>query len=122
LTVDGATVEQSFEVVPDPRVRIDAAGFHTQMQIVARVQADLARVTDALEAAEKAKPAAGSPRAKGEAELTTIGSILASLLTDLEGADGPPTKPQQDLAAESTGRIDQALAEWHRPPRRGRCP
>src|SRR4029453_2762441 len=64
LTVDGATVEQSFEVVPDPRVRIDAAGFHTQMQIVARVQADLARVTDALEAAEKAKPAAGSPRAK----------------------------------------------------------
>jgi hypothetical protein len=107
--VDGQTVEQPFEVVPDPRVPADAAAIGAQLRLIAEVEADLGRVVDAEAALEKTR-AADAPRGPLDARLSTIGSTLASLLTDLEEADGPPTRAQRDLRAETSAELDKALA------------
>lgn len=104
LLVDGQTVEQPFDVLPDPRIPADLPGIDAQLELIRLVEADLARVTDALEAIEKA---GGGDKS----ELPGIGSALASLLTDLEAADGPPTRAQRELRAELNGQIEKALLQ-----------
>ena len=51
---------------------------------------------------------------KGEAapNLGAIGDALASLATDVEGADHPPTKPQEEMLTEYRTRLTRALEEW----------
>lgn len=109
LTVDGQTAEQSLEVVPDPRVPADAAGLHEQFVLIRQVEEDLARAVDALEARAKSAPA-GAPAVPEDGELNRIGSTLASLLNDLEAADGPPTRAQRELRAELRAQLDTTLA------------
>jgi len=115
LSVDGQTAEQPFDVVPDPRVPADLAAIDAQLALVREVEADLERVADALEARTKARPA-NAPPPPEDAELSTIGSTLASLLGDLETADGPPTGPQRELRKELAGSLEKALAA---PTRKG---
>jgi hypothetical protein len=52
---------------------------------------------------------------KGEAapNLGAIGDALASLATDVEGADRPPTKPQDEVLTEYRARLTHALDEWN---------
>ncbi len=110
ISVDGQTAEQPFEVVPDPRVPADREAIDAQLRLIAEVEADLGRVADAVAAREKARPQ-GAPAPPAEARLSTIGSTLASLLTDLEAADGPPTRAQRDLRAELNVELAKVLAE-----------
>lgn len=108
LTVDGATVEAPFDVVPDPRVESDAAALaaiDAQLALAGEVEKELERVATALE-----RQAALSPAPAGTEELETLGSLLTSLLTDLEAADGTPTGPQRELAARLAARVAKAVA------------
>jgi photosystem II stability/assembly factor-like uncharacterized protein len=107
LTVDGQSVEQPLEVVPDPRLPFDAAALDAQLALVAEVQRDLARVADAL--AERAKARGEAAAGADEVALETVGSELTSLLVDLEGADGPPTAAQRELRREAAARMDDLL-------------
>ena len=50
---------------------------------------------------ENAKGSEADQKRKGIAKFKAAISAITSLLTDLEGADGPPTQPQRDLFAES---------------------
>ena len=98
----------AFEVFPYPRVEPDAAAhaaIDAQLALAGEDAKDLERVAMKLEA----QAGASSPPA-GNAELETIGSLLASLLTDLEAADGPPTGPQRELAARLAARVAKAVA------------
>ena len=108
LSVDGQTVEQPFEVVPDPRRPADLAAIDAQLALIADVEKDLARTADALEARAKSRPA-DAPAAPEDGELSTIGSTLASLLNDLEAADGPPTRAQRELRAELASSLEKEL-------------
>ena len=44
--------------------------------------------------------------------IDAIGRVLGTTASELEGADGPPSQPQKDVAAEYGRRLDDALARW----------
>jgi hypothetical protein len=51
---------------------------------------------------------------KGETapNLGAISEALASLATDIEGADRAPTAPQEQMLTDYRARLDRALAQW----------
>jgi photosystem II stability/assembly factor-like uncharacterized protein len=109
LSVDGQTAEKPFEVVPDPRVPADPGSIDAQLAFIDEVEGDLARVADAVAARAKAA-SASAPASAEDAGLSTLGSTLSSLLSDLEAADGPPTRAQRELRAELAASLEKALA------------
>jgi hypothetical protein len=58
---------------------------------------------DALAARAKA-----GPSATDDGGLASAGSTLAALLSDLEAADGPPTRAQRELQAELSAQVAKA--------------
>src|SRR5260221_3068581 len=53
-------------------------------------------------------------RARGGRDETAeaMSGRLASLETDLESSDAPPTHPQRDLLADSRARVEKAETRW----------
>jgi photosystem II stability/assembly factor-like uncharacterized protein len=109
VSADGQSVEQAFDVLPDPRLPFDAAALDAQLALLGEVERDLARVAEAVEVRAKSAPG-GAADGAADGELAEIGSTLAALLNDLEGADGPPTRAQRELRAELAARVEKALA------------
>ena len=44
--------------------------------------------------------------------LLAIGGVLRSIATDVESTDRAPTEPQRRVVAETSARLDRALAAW----------
>ncbi len=108
LTVGDTTLTQPLEVRLDPRVETSDADLESLLAFEQRVVDALGRVTEAYRRAEK--EAAGGPDAVARlGRLRAIGGALATLETDLEGADRPPTEPQKAVLEEYVGKLDAAL-------------
>jgi photosystem II stability/assembly factor-like uncharacterized protein len=143
LTVDGREFRQPLVVKLDPRVQATRAELEQALTFSQALEPELARVwqahgeveavhrqLDALQkkggaitqpplkdtAAELGKKLEPLREGKGEAapNLSAIGDALASLATDVEGADRAPTTPQQDVLTTYRTRLDAALATWQK--------
>jgi hypothetical protein len=141
LVVDGLESHQMLTITPDPRVQVPQADLEQALAFYRQVESELARVWRAngevgaahtqLDALKKKGGAAvqdplkGAIAAfekkleplragKGEAapNLGAIGDALASLASDVEGADRAPTQAQAELLAQSRQRLDSAAARW----------
>lgn len=107
LHADGKDLTQSLEVQQDPRSAKKADDIAAQISLYNEVAAAVAQAlpkSKQIEETEKKLTDAKGPEAdqqrKQIAKFKSAMSALSSLLTDLEGADGPPTQPQRDLFAE----------------------
>jgi hypothetical protein len=116
LRADGKDLTQSLEVHQDPRSSKKADDIQTQINFYNEVAATLAQAlpkSKQFEEMEKKLTDAKGPEAdqkrKQITKFKSAMSALSSLLTDLEGADGPPTQPQRDLFAESKGELERGL-------------
>ncbi|MFI4970145.1 MAG: WD40/YVTN/BNR-like repeat-containing protein, partial [Lysobacterales bacterium] len=141
LTVDGKEFRQPLVVKPDPRVQVSRADLELAAQLSQAIETELARVWQAhgevdavhkqLDTLTKAGSAAAQsptreaiaafaaklePLRSGKGEsapnLGAIDEALASLATDIEGADRAPTAPQEQMLVDYRGRLDRALAQW----------
>jgi photosystem II stability/assembly factor-like uncharacterized protein len=141
LTVDGHELRQPLQVEPDPRVKVARADLEQAARLTQSIELELARAwqgwgeVDAvyrqLDARSKQPGAAAQPPlkdalaafakqleplrgGKGEAapNLGAIDEALASLASDIEGADRAPTASQEQMLADYRGRLDRALAQW----------
>jgi photosystem II stability/assembly factor-like uncharacterized protein len=108
LHADGKDLTQSLEVQQDPRSSRKQSDIEAQLSFYNEVAAAVAQAlpkAKQLEETEKKLTDAKGPEADQQRKQITkfkaAMSALSSLLTDLEGADGPPTQPQRDLFAES---------------------
>ncbi|MGE0640543.1 MAG: WD40/YVTN/BNR-like repeat-containing protein [Thermoanaerobaculia bacterium] len=135
LTAGGRTITQPLEVRADPRSPATAADYATLAAFQEEVERALARSADlggeriALEkrlrdlsrepSAKKLKKGIDEALAKlpespaGESAETWNGR-LASLATDLEMVDAPPTGPQRALLAEAGPALDREAKAWKR--------
>ncbi len=141
LDVDGQEFRQPLTIKPDPRVQTTRADLEQALQFSQSIETELARVWQAhgevdavqkqLDALTKKEGvAAQSPtreaiaafvvkleplrEGKGEAapNLGAISEVLASLASDIEGADRAPTAPQEHVLADYRARLDRAIAQW----------
>jgi photosystem II stability/assembly factor-like uncharacterized protein len=141
LTVDGHEFRQPLVVKMDPRVNIARAELEQALHFSQTVETELARVWQAygevdavhrqLETLTKKRGAATEsplkdaiaafekklePLREGKGEsapnLSAISDGLASLATDIEGADRAPTKPQEEVLTEYRTRLTRALDQW----------
>lgn len=108
LHADGKDLTQPLEVQQDPRSSRKQNDIEAQLNFYNEVAAVVAQAlpkAKQLEETEKKLTEAKGPEADQQRKQITkfkaAMSALSSLLTDLEGADGPPTQPQRDLFAES---------------------
>jgi photosystem II stability/assembly factor-like uncharacterized protein len=142
LSADGREARATLEVVPDPRVAVDAAAVAAglvlsrqtvsamERQFVANGELDsVSRQLQALAArpglapdvaaAIKAAESALAPLRDGSGEqaplnLSAIGGQLTALENDLEATDAMPTAPQVEVYAEYASRLERAIAAWTR--------
>jgi photosystem II stability/assembly factor-like uncharacterized protein len=143
LTVDGREFHQPLAIKPDPRVHATQADFEQALAFYQQVEAELARAWQAygevdavhrqLDALKKKGGAAAQAplkdaisafekklaplrEGKGEAapNLGAIGEALASLATDIEGADRSPTAAQQQVLTDYRSRLNAASATWQK--------
>ena len=141
LTVDGREFRQPLVVKMDPRVNVARAELEQALAFHQQVESELARgwqaygevdaVHTQLEALKKKGGAAAQAplkdaiaglekkleplrEGKGEAapNLGAVDDALASLATDVEGADRAPTDPQQHVLADYRERLARALDLW----------
>jgi len=108
LHADGKDLTQPLEVQQDPRSSRKQNDIEAQLNFYNEVAAAVAQAlpkAKQVEETEKKLEDAKGPEAEQQrkqiAKFKAAMSALSSLLTDLEGADGPPTQPQRDLFAES---------------------
>lgn len=108
LTADGKVLNQTLEVQQDPRTSKKQDDIAAQISFYNEVAAMAAQalpkakqLEETQKKLENAKGAEADQKRKEIAKFKAAMSALTSLLTDLEGADGPPTQPQRDLFAES---------------------
>jgi photosystem II stability/assembly factor-like uncharacterized protein len=134
LSVGDATSAQPLEVVADPRVATTHADLLRLAALQAELDRELARSAALAEAIARARArlrsVAGDPTASPlrsavesvQAELAQAfadddpeasNGLLASLATDLESVDAPPTEPQRRFFAELGARVDRANERWH---------
>lgn len=141
LNVDGREFQQPLHVAADPRVQATRADLEQILRFWQSIEIELARVwqvhgeIDAVQSQLDALTKGGGAMAhaslkssiaavtkkieplragKGESapNFGTIGDVLATLATDVEGADRLPTQPQQQVLDEYRARTDRALAAW----------
>ncbi|MFO1406625.1 MAG: hypothetical protein U1F08_03720 [Steroidobacteraceae bacterium] len=141
LRVDGAEQSAPLTVTMDPRVPLDPTALAASLAMSRQVGAQLERhyaaaaqaewLEERLAAIEAAKPVVprveaamktldgkfsplqhGSGDGPGNLNLEDIGGTLRSLATDVESTDRAPTEPQRRALAETTARLDRALAQW----------
>lgn len=141
LDVDGKTYTQPLPVRLDPRVQASTADLEAARDFSRAIEHELERSWLAhgqLEAvgsalakrlADKAHPPAGELKAAideyrkrleplrgdhGHAapSLATINDVLATLATDVDGADRLPTQAQEHLLADYRAALDRSLVQW----------
>jgi len=141
LVVDGREFHQPLDIKIDPRVHVARAELEQASAFYSDIESELARVWQAygevdavneqLDAlTKKGGAAAQSPlkesiaavaekikplrEGKGAASsnLGAIDDALATLATDIEGADRAPTEPQRRVFADYRERADRASAQW----------
>ncbi|NCT67402.1 MAG: hypothetical protein GXC76_07135 [Rhodanobacteraceae bacterium] len=141
LAVDGRELRQPLRVLADPRVSTPPAELAQALAFSQAIDVELARVWQGhgevaavqqqLDALTRRGGAAAQvplkdaltafaaklePLHAGEGEtapnLGAIGEVLASLATDIDGADRAPTAPQQQVLADYRARLDRAIATW----------
>ncbi len=137
LSVGAATLTQPLIVEADPRRPVPPEDVAAQLELYGQAEASLSSVTEAQaeQAAllERLRAAASVPESartravreqarRLEADLSRgaphaepldeVAAVLRDLLIDLEGADGPPSEPQREVAREYGRRAEAALARW----------
>jgi photosystem II stability/assembly factor-like uncharacterized protein len=134
LTAGGATAEQTLDVAMDPRCKTSEQELASLLEFQQQVGRALARTaelarsrreaTDLLAGAgERSEPRLASQIARRKAELEALpanreedperaNAVLASLATDLESADAPPTAPQRELLAIYEKATTAYEAKW----------
>ncbi|MBS0558256.1 MAG: hypothetical protein JSR27_12660 [Proteobacteria bacterium] len=138
LTVDGRTQTAPLQIVPDPRVPLDAKALDAALAFGKDVDAALdrdfvayAQVHDVGAQIERLGPdakngsvadalakyhAAIAPLQAGAGHdsenLGDIGGMLTAVAGDVEGSDRAPTQPQRDVFAAADARLDRALKRW----------
>lgn len=111
LAVDGRTVRQPLTVVMDPRVNASPGDLQSLLAFQREVESALARSAE-LAAASKAaakKAAPGGPAVPRDEDPEQVNGVLATLATDLESADAPPTDAQRQVLStyrEALGRFE----------------
>lgn len=132
LKAAGKELTAPLTVLPDPRVRVDAAAIAQGHALHAQIAAELARgyvalgelaalkrqadavkpIPPALEALRVAAAALTSAEGEQALNFNAISEQLASIATDLEGSDRPPTPAQREAVAAIAKRHAAALARW----------
>ena len=141
LLVDGVESTQPLTIKADPRVSASPADLAATLAFSQAIAAELERDWQAhgeVEAVQgqldaHAKDLAHPPTAKLKSaadafgkqleslrvdhgheapSLATIGDQLATLATDVEGADRLPTEAQKALLAECLSRLDRSIERW----------
>ncbi len=141
LNVDGREMTQVLTIKPDPRVATSVADLATTLAFSKMVDVELERswfahgeveavhaqlqlmlkgkqgvLADPLKIAATAFAARLEPlrtdKGHDAPALATISDVLASLATDIEGADRLPTGAQENLLADYRARLDRSLASW----------
>jgi photosystem II stability/assembly factor-like uncharacterized protein len=141
LRVDGAEQSAPLTVAMDPRVPVDAAALSEALALSREIQALLerhyagaaeveylgertgelrkkhsknARAIRALDEFDKrlAPLNSGAGDRADNLNLLAIGGALRSIGADVEATDRAPTEPQRHAVAETSGRLDRALAAW----------
>lgn len=117
LTVNGRTYTQPFDVVPDPRVAVDAAGLAAQFRLQQRMVAGITATYNAFDFIQRIRPAvAGQPIeaalleiSNGPGGIGTAHRDLARRLNDMIVGDVEPT-PSVVAGVDTPCRaIDAAL-------------
>ncbi len=141
LTVDGKQMKQPLRIKMDPRVSTSIADLSTTLDFWKSTRHEIERawqangevsaVSKQIETQMRGKPASSSsePDAKlkeldlalkgilkdnghDAPALATIGNVLASLATDIEGADRLPTSAQATLLADYREKLGRSVARW----------
>jgi photosystem II stability/assembly factor-like uncharacterized protein len=92
LTVDGKTLTQPLDVLPDPRVKIPAAAYAEQFRVAKRIEAARVRVAEASGAARQLQKAVTTRRASSDANVRAVLDAFQERLTAVSG-DVPATNP-----------------------------
>ncbi len=115
LTAGGKTLTEPLEVGKDPRIDTSQADLEALLAFQKEVETTLARVTEAYHAGEAeggtSPDEADAAEADRQSALRRVGGILATLATDLEGADRAPTEPQRQLFDQSRAQVDKLLGD-----------
>jgi hypothetical protein len=143
LRVDGREQSARFTVAMDPRVPVDASALaqalalsrdtqqllekhyvgEAELEYVCERTTELrkqqvanARLDRALDSfdGQLAPLRTGNGDRADDLNLKAIGKVLRSTAADLESTDRAPTEPQRRVVAETSARLDRALAEWRR--------
>ncbi|SFN43662.1 WD40/YVTN/BNR-like repeat-containing protein [Dokdonella immobilis] len=141
LVADGVESTQPLTIKPDPRVSASPADLAASLAFSQAIAVELERDWMAhgqVEAVQRqlddrGKDTTHPPSAKLKSatdafgrqleslrvdhgheapSLATIGDQLASLATDVEGADRLPTEAQKALLAECRGQLDRSIERW----------
>ncbi len=125
LSADGVTRTTSLELRPDPRSTATQATLLDSLSLSQTISANLATAVrgHAEMTAVHARLASLDPPAPADLLVRTetksqdagfdhAGALLASVETDLEGADLPPTQAQRDAVARSAAEIATAWSRW----------
>jgi hypothetical protein len=126
LSVDGASLHQPLEILPDPRVKASAAAYKEEFALARRIEADRALAAVALAEIGMARAALGqlataSPFSDRLAALTDPGHVtslaglaetLAKLQVAVDGADGGPSPDARAGFALADKALATALAAW----------
>jgi photosystem II stability/assembly factor-like uncharacterized protein len=135
LAADGRTIEQALEVKLDPRVEATEAALRDLLEFQRQLERALDRSANLAAATQKATarldaaladPRAGVYRKRIErvkADLAGLATgreeamegangALASIATNLEEADAPPTDPERQVLADYSAGIDRFEAKW----------
>jgi hypothetical protein len=86
LIVDGKSLTQPLEILPDPRVRIPAAAYAEQFQLAKRIEGLRVRVADAASAAGKLQSAVTERRASATGNAATLLDEFQQKLTAVTGS------------------------------------
>jgi photosystem II stability/assembly factor-like uncharacterized protein len=86
LIVDGKSLTQPLEILPDPRVRIPAAAYAEQFQLAKRIEGLRVRVADAASAAGKLQSAVTERRTSATGTAATLLDEFQQKLTAVTGS------------------------------------
>jgi hypothetical protein len=118
LVVDGRRFTQPLRIAPDPRVKAAPARYLEEFRLARAIEADRARVHDALDEIGKLRKEQQGSAAAALASpldpdsLTSLGERLGKLQLAVDGADGGPSPDSEAGYAAASKALATALATW----------